>query len=169
MTAGSMLWVFIVILLICLVKSFHLRMSHRVLVVGLNPALQRQVTIAGLIKGSVNRASEVSVGIGGKGQNVLVASNFMHMREDTMVDVAQFVGSGGEGDSLIELLKAFYTRENLTIRSKTPLRNLSPERSTVTRSNTTGKATLRYLSTQWVTLKENNLLGGSSLNGTPLL
>ena len=101
----------------------QLRMSNRVLIVGLNPALQRQVIFAnGLTKGSVNRASEVSVGIGGKGQNVLVASNFLDIGDETKVDVAQFVGSGAEGDTLIELLRAFYDRMNLTIRSKMPLR-----------------------------------------------
>ena len=108
---------------LCCVESFQLRMSSSVLVAGLNPALQRQVTFAhGLTKGSVNRASGAGVGIGGKGQNMLVASTFMGVREDVKVDIAQFVGTGGEGDSLIELLRGIHTRESLTMRSKTPLR-----------------------------------------------
>ena len=117
-------YLLVVFLLIAgLTKSFKLRMSQSVLIAGLNPALQRQVTFAkGLTKGSVNRASEVGVGIGGKGQNVLIASKYMDIREDTKVDVAMFCGSGGEGDTLIDLLRAIDAREDLTIRSTSHLR-----------------------------------------------
>lgn len=50
--------------------------NRRVVVVGLNGALQRTIVFAppkGLKVGDVNRASSVGAGIGGKGQNVCVA------------------------------------------------------------------------------------------------
>lgn len=96
--------------------------SNNVLIVGLNPALQRRVSFESLQKGNVNRASSVGVGIGGKGQNVVVASTYMNLKPIANVDVSQFIGEGGEGDSLMSLLREIRTRESLTVRSKQGLR-----------------------------------------------
>lgn len=98
------------------------RMSSSVLIVGLNPALQRRVRFSKLQKGSVNRASDVGVGIGGKGQDVLVASMFMNKKSSARVDISQFIGSGGEGDTLLGLLRDIRASESLTVRSKEGLR-----------------------------------------------
>ena len=97
-------------------------MSSSVLIVGLNPALQRRVSFSKLQKGSVNRASDVGVGIGGKGQDVLVASMFMNKKSSARVDISQFIGSGGEGDTLLGLLRDIRASESLTVRSKEGLR-----------------------------------------------
>ena len=49
------------------------------LVIGLNPALQRSITLSVLSVGSVNRGKSVKIGIGGKGQDVLVAAASMEV------------------------------------------------------------------------------------------
>ncbi|KAJ1424277.1 Ribokinase-like protein [Ochromonadaceae sp. CCMP2298] len=77
-------------------------MNGPVVVVGLNPALQRTITLAGLKVGGVNRAASVEVGIGGKGQNVIVASRHMQLQKPSQL--LQFLGTGGEGDLLSNLL-----------------------------------------------------------------
>lgn len=78
-------------------------MSGSNLIVGLNPALQRTVSLgAGLTVGSVNRAQSVEVGVGGKGQNALVASAFMQL--ETPSYILQFLGQGPEGDSMNSIL-----------------------------------------------------------------
>jgi fructose-1-phosphate kinase PfkB-like protein len=72
------------------------------LVVGLNPALQRVIDFNKLEVGSVNRGSNVQVGIGGKGQNAYISSLCTSLSQPS--SLLQFVGSGGEGDTLIKLL-----------------------------------------------------------------
>jgi fructose-1-phosphate kinase PfkB-like protein len=67
-----------------------LQMSGPIVVVGLNPALQRTITLSGLKVGGVNRASSVEVGIGGKGQNVIVASRHMQLQRPSQL--LQFLG-----------------------------------------------------------------------------
>jgi fructose-1-phosphate kinase PfkB-like protein len=84
--------------------------SERILIVGLNPALQRTVTLPSLTVGTVNRGSSVEIGIGGKGQNLLVASSFQI--PDLNLDVQfpnlrliQFLGSSYEGKALEKMLE----------------------------------------------------------------
>ncbi len=68
------------------------KLNKSVLIVGLNPALQRTITVSNLELGGVNRANNVKVGIGGKGQNACVASNCMHsLHRPTLL---QFLGKG---------------------------------------------------------------------------
>ena len=45
------------------------RSSHRVLCVGLNPAVQKVLRMKNMRVGDVNRVNAVTVGVGGKGQN----------------------------------------------------------------------------------------------------
>lgn len=77
------------------------------LIIGLNPALQRAITFQSSIElGSVNRASNVNVGIGGKGQDVYVAGKMMNVFTNpaNKLYLAQFLGKGSEGDNLSTLL-----------------------------------------------------------------
>lgn len=72
------------------------------MIIGLNPALQRTITIPSITLGNVLRASQVEVGIGGKGQNVIIASTYMNINKPSKL--LQFLGSGSEGDMLSSLL-----------------------------------------------------------------
>lgn len=74
----------------------------RTLIVGLNPALQRTITVPNLKLGHVNRGTSVEVGIGGKGQNVIVASSCLPLRQRPTL--LQLLGNGFEGDSVAHLL-----------------------------------------------------------------
>ena len=98
-------------------RDFVLKMTSEsassVLVLGLNPALQKRVQFKKIQKGSVNRALGVGFGIGGKGQDVLVASLIMKKKSSIVVDISQFIGSGGEGDRLLTLLRERRIREGL--------------------------------------------------------
>ena len=85
------------------------------LFVGLNPALQRTITVNNLQLGSVNRASNVKVGIGGKGQNAVVAAEYM--QSITKPTLLQFLGQGFEGDAVAQMLKNI-TDQQLSIRTK---------------------------------------------------
>jgi hypothetical protein len=75
-----------------------------VLVVGLNPALQRSVTLPNLVVGAVNRGASVQIGIGGKGQDVVVAAASMAAVPQPVL--LQLLGKGAEGDTLLGLIKA---------------------------------------------------------------
>jgi fructose-1-phosphate kinase PfkB-like protein len=98
------------------------------LIVGLNPALQRTIDVPNLKAGSVNRAKGAQVGVGGKGQNVLVASSCMDL--STPSHILQFLGTGFEGDALIACLnKRFNATSDL---SKFSIRTAAPCRTCIT-------------------------------------
>jgi len=78
--------------------------SPAALIVGLNPALQRTITLnTRLGVGEVNRAKTLDLGIGGKGQNVATAATIL-CKDTKNIRLAQFVGEGHEGDTLMRLL-----------------------------------------------------------------
>lgn len=113
--------------IICILLSIIFLMATRtargVLVVGLNPALQRTLELGGLHIGEVNRAQQATIGIGGKGQNCVTAiSLLMSKTMDEKITLAQFVGSGVEGDLLLELLREKPFDESLTTRLAGPCR-----------------------------------------------
>ena len=81
--------------------------KRQVLVVGLNPALQRSIKLDNVVLGSVNRGIEASVGIGGKGQDVIVAANCMLTKDkkENIPSLLQFLGEGSEGNMLADLIE----------------------------------------------------------------
>lgn len=91
------------LLLSLLMKS---NSKKNMLVVGLNPALQRSIRLSSLVPGSVHRGIDVSVSIGGKGQDVLVAADCQIKNKENLPLLLQFLGSGYEGDALGSLLEA---------------------------------------------------------------
>lgn len=95
------------------------RSIHRPMFVGLNPALQRTITVPNLKVGSVNRGSKVLVGIGGKGQNAIVAASCMET--SIKPTLLQFLGEGFEGDALSAMLQS-KTDSILSIRTKASCR-----------------------------------------------
>ncbi|KNC76838.1 hypothetical protein SARC_10687 [Sphaeroforma arctica JP610] len=85
-------------------------MPGDIMIVGLNGALQRTITLNSLAQGAVNRGQSVKQGIGGKGQNVYVAAK--KCQETSLpVKLVQFVGSSFEGEYLTQLLSSL-AREN---------------------------------------------------------
>ena len=75
------------------------------LIVGLNGALQKRFVLppnTPLIPGNVHRASQVQVGVGGKGQDVAVTLACLHYTPPLML--VQFIGSGAEGDVVFVLI-----------------------------------------------------------------
>ena len=109
--------------LVIRIKSFSLVMKKDTLVIGLNPALQRSVSLANLVVGSVNRGTSVQIGIGGKGQDVVVAAASMHA--DPPPTILQLLGRGAEGDVLLAAIKKLqpHTFMNaLSIRTEAPCR-----------------------------------------------
>jgi fructose-1-phosphate kinase PfkB-like protein len=102
-------------------------MSVRNVVFGLNPALQRTLTLTSrLTPGAVNRGAKVELGIGGKGQDVFIAAKSMGAELPVL---AQFLGTGAEGDQLAGLLQELAGAEGvgelnqLTVRTSARLRN----------------------------------------------
>ena len=89
-------YIIVIILVLLMTKS------NSLLIIGLNPAYQRSIQLNNLNNGEVNRGQSVSLGIGGKGQNCAVATKCL-----TNIDIklVQFVGSGHEGDALIDLIE----------------------------------------------------------------
>ena len=105
--------------------NLNTRNGQSLLIVGLNPALQKIITLTKpLITGGVNRGASVKTGVGGKGQNAFVAASYMNIREDCKSSIAQFVGKGMEGDRLLDLLSAAQknSEQQLTIRTLTECR-----------------------------------------------
>lgn len=94
----------IVCLLIALCMEVAARSEGRTLVVGLNSALQRRVYFSGLELGSVHRAQAAESGIGGKGQDVFLASSCLKVK--AAPKLLQFVGQGSEGDQLLTHMQA---------------------------------------------------------------
>jgi len=107
------------------------------IVVGLNPALQKQFILTestpSLIPGNVHRAAEIHrEGVGGKGQDVLLALACLSssaatttMQADdkhSRAVIAQFLGQGAEGDIVHSLLKDYGMDESLTVRVESRLR-----------------------------------------------
>eukprot|EP00934_Nitzschia_sp_Nitz4_P008196 Nitzschia sp. Nitz4//scaffold13_size275219//173261//174322//NITZ4_PFK//-1//CDS//3329536191//8186//frame0 len=98
--------------------------SDKIIVVGLNGALQKRFVIQGgnLIPGSVHRASDLQTGVGGKGQDVAIA---LHCLQTSNVRLVQFLGAGPEGDTVYNLLGATLGLpevEESTVRVAAPLR-----------------------------------------------
>jgi len=108
------------------------------IIIGLNPALQKRFILSPntniLIPGNVHRASHVQKGIGGKGQDVYVALSCLLLEDDdeggdrdsdsddkdegddnrnlTLPYLAQFVGQGGEGDAVLQMLHKLYHKND---------------------------------------------------------
>lgn len=108
-------------------------LSQSMVVVGLNAALQKRFILPpgkNLEPGNVHRAYATETGVGGKGQDVGVALSCMMSRkergkvdDDKEVMLAQFLGTGPEGDTVSEMLKSkFGLSDALTIRNAAPLR-----------------------------------------------
>ena len=102
-------------------------------IVGLNGALQKRFvlpeTVPSLIPGNVHRAQSVQVGVGGKGQDVAISLACLRFPN---IRLAQFVGSGPEGDLVLSLLEerlgfetpkaATASIDSLTVRPKSTMR-----------------------------------------------
>lgn len=84
-----------------LCESYHMEN----VIVGLNAALQRRMIFQEILSGDVNRAQSASVGIGGKGQDVLLATSCMELVDKKKTGLLQFIGSGCEGDTLLSMLE----------------------------------------------------------------
>ena len=106
--------------------------SSSVLIVGLNPALQKRFILSpntDLIPGDVHRATSIQQGVGGKGQDVLITLSCLsptHNDDDSetmKIAISQFIGSGPEGDNVLQLLHdQINFDERFTIRTKSPIR-----------------------------------------------
>lgn len=90
------------------------------IVIGLNPALQRAITVPNLHVGGVNRGSQVTVGVGGKGQNVIVASSCLPSKDKPQT-LLQFLGKGFEGDAIEQMLQT-KTQSVISVQTKAPCR-----------------------------------------------
>ena len=106
------------------------------LVVGLNAALQKRLILPSpLVPGEVHRATTVQVGVGGKGQDVVLALSCLDYGQG--VQLAQFVGQGAAGDALCQVLQQEQEQQHTnkretqqdrdywlacTVRSEAPLR-----------------------------------------------
>ena len=112
----------------------------------MNPALQRRLVLPGsLIPGDVHRVTSVQTGIGGKGQDVVVAlsclaknndgnddddvdnnnnnNNNNHQEKMQLPRLLQFLGRGATGDTLLGQLDPHVDRiASFTIRTQSPLR-----------------------------------------------
>lgn len=87
-----------------------LNLGGKTVVVGLNAALQKRFVLppsGTLVPGSVHRAERIEEGVGGKGQDVAVALSCLWGREGSgeNVALAQFIGSGAEGDAVMGMLE----------------------------------------------------------------
>jgi fructose-1-phosphate kinase PfkB-like protein len=100
-------------------------MSASTVIVGLNGALQKRFILtqsASLVPGDVHRADAVQVGVGGKGQDVAIALSCLDFKGN--LQLAQFVGSGTEGDQVYNLLKERIGEDamSLTVRPASQMR-----------------------------------------------
>jgi fructose-1-phosphate kinase PfkB-like protein len=114
-------------------------------VIGLNAALQKRFlvdpsTTPQLIPGNVHRASAVSTGIGGKGQDVALTLNCLQYNRgaETPFRVLQFIGTGSEGDTvyntMVETFEGEACFQSTTIRTQSKMRTCT---SIVTHQSTT--------------------------------
>ena len=97
----------------------------KTVVVGLNGALQKRFVLGDqtdLIPGNVHRASELQTGVGGKGQDVAVTLGCLEYSGG--MQLAQFVGSGAEGDVVYQMLEELLGDEamGLTVRTESGMR-----------------------------------------------
>lgn len=112
-----------------------------ILIVGLNPAIQKRFVLTNedkLIPGNVHRANAVQKGIGGKGQDVYIALTCLIRKQRQQssktsnylkLSLAQFIGMGFEGEEFLRILRDVYRNdeesflfERCTIRTKNPIR-----------------------------------------------
>jgi fructose-1-phosphate kinase PfkB-like protein len=103
----------------------QLIMSGSTVVVGLNGALQKRFVLPSespLVPGNVHRAKEVQFGVGGKGQDVAVTLSCLQFQGD--LQLAQFVGSGAEGDTVYTMLEELLGESamGLTVRPASGMR-----------------------------------------------
>jgi fructose-1-phosphate kinase PfkB-like protein len=104
--------------------------SSSTVIVGLNGALQKRVILASgspLVPGDVHRAERVQSGVGGKGQDVAVALHCLEYELNSSTDdvkLAQFVGSGPEGDAVYGMLQELLGSScmDVTVRSASGMR-----------------------------------------------
>lgn len=99
-------------------------MSGSTVIVGLNGALQKRFILppsTKLVPGDVHRAEQVQTGVGGKGQDVAIALSCLQLKN---LQLAQFVGSGAEGDQVYDLLQDLLGEEalSLTVRPASHMR-----------------------------------------------
>lgn len=76
------------------------------IIVGLNAAYQKRFILSPqvpLIPGNVHRAQSIQRGIGGKGQDVI--QTLSCLRYSGPVQLAQFIGSGPDGDFVLEQIR----------------------------------------------------------------
>jgi fructose-1-phosphate kinase PfkB-like protein len=106
-------------LIITLPLTMISKYSSNTAFIGLNPALQRTITVPNFKIGEVNRGSKVRIGIGGKGQNAIVAASCMNIQ--IMPHVIQFLGKGYDGDSLLSMIEKMNV-ETVSIRTEAPCR-----------------------------------------------
>lgn len=97
------------LLILFLAMTSATALQSDIVVVGLNAAYQKRFVLEptgpnpALIPGSVHRASEISEGVGGKGQDVAISLSCLGMTSNN-VKLAQFIGEGGEGESLLSII-----------------------------------------------------------------
>mgnify|MGYP005842069263 CR=1 FL=1 len=101
-------------------------MSGGGVIAALNGALQKRVVLpteTPLVPGNVHRIKEVQLGIGGKGQDVAIALSCLGYSKEKL-KIAQFLGTGAEGDQVYEMLEERVGKEamSLTVRPKSKLR-----------------------------------------------
>jgi len=100
--------------------------ASSVLIIGLNPALQKRFVLApntDLIPGDVHRAASIQSGVGGKGQDVFTTLSCLSDASDSKpISVSQFIGSGAEGDSVLQLMNERSFDDSFTVRTKSPIR-----------------------------------------------
>jgi fructose-1-phosphate kinase PfkB-like protein len=110
--------------------------STAIAVVGLNAALQKRFVMEGpLVPGAVHRASRISTGVGGKGQDVACALTCLNQWKttddtasndspaSTTISLLQFIGSGAAGDEVHDILDhRFGISMATTVRTATSLR-----------------------------------------------
>jgi fructose-1-phosphate kinase PfkB-like protein len=89
-------------------------MSSGSIIVGLNGALQKRFLLSpqtSLVPGNVHRATTIQTGVGGKGQDVAISLACLGLADNdddnsnNKMQLAQFVGNGPEGDTVLALLK----------------------------------------------------------------
>ena len=101
-------------------------MSSGSIIVGLNGALQKRFVLqpqTPLIPGNVHRASAIQTGVGGKGQDVAISMACLKCTGD--LKLAQFVGSGPEGDlvqSLLQTIIGDHAATSLSVRTASAMR-----------------------------------------------
>jgi fructose-1-phosphate kinase PfkB-like protein len=101
-------------------------MSSGSIIVGLNGALQKRFVLqpqTQLIPGNVHRATTIQTGVGGKGQDVAISMACLECTAG--LQLAQFVGSGPEGDlvqSLLQTIIGDTAATSLSVRTESAMR-----------------------------------------------